>query len=408
MDYQDAEKKKKKTDEPENALRTQDSEESNNTSTDMEEIERIIDEIKRENEEEDQEKSDLTEENISDPAQEIPEETESVSAPEKQTEVRRQYRMDQYEDDDSDVDNDYYKYSVKSDAGDVVFRILAGILIFAICITAVVAVLLATGRLNGLIDTFGGIQAESAEAESLPEATPTVRVTLTPTPTDTPEPEPTQAKKATKAPTTAPDSSKAVGTESTAADAGVMTFNEVNDEVTAKETTNLRNVPSQGEESFIIHILQNGEVVKRTGMSDEGWSRLEYDGQVVYAMSNLLTTDLTKKAATESGAAGTSDSSLPEIQTKFVDVNEQVTPKIEVNLRLLPSVTNPKAKIVATVKNGEVFTRTGSNDELGWSRVEYKGQVLYCISSYVEVVPSAANSQPAAENNPQDAAAPAA
>ena len=408
MDYKDAEKKKKKTDEPENALRTQDSEESNNTSTDMEEIERIIDEIKRENEEEDQEKSDLTEENISDPAQEIPEETESVSAPEKQTEVRRQYRMDQYEDDDSDVDDDYYKYSVKSDAGDVVFRILAGILIFAICITAVVAVLLATGRLNGLIDTFGGIQAESAEAESLPEATPTVRVTLTPTPTDTPEPEPTQAKKATKAPTTAPDSSKAVGTESTAADAGVMTFNEVNDEVTAKETTNLRNVPSQGEESFIIHILQNGEVVKRTGMSDEGWSRLEYDGQVVYAMSNLLTTDLTKKAATESGAAGTSDSSLPEIQTKFVDVNEQVTPKIEVNLRLLPSVTNPKAKIVATVKNGEVFTRTGSNDELGWSRVEYKGQVLYCISSYVEVVPSAANSQPAAENNPQDAAAPAA
>lgn len=408
MDYQDAEKKKKKTDEPENALRTQDSEESNNTSTDMEEIERIIDEIKRENEEEEQGKSDLTEENTKDSNQEILEETESVSEPEKQTEVRRQYRMDEYEDDDSDVDDDYYKYSAKSDAGDVVFRILAGILIFAICITAVVAVLLATGRLNGLIDTFGGIQAENAEAESIPEATPTVRVTLTPTPTETPEPEPTEAKGATKTPTTAPDSTKAAGTESKTAGTDIMTFNEVNDEVTAKETTNLRNVPSQGEESFIIHILQNGEVVKRTGMSDEGWSRLEYEGQVVYAMSNLLTTDLTKKAATESGASDTSDGSLPEIQTKFVDVNEQVTPKIEVNLRLLPSVTNPKAKIVATVKNGEVFTRTGSNDELGWSRVEYKGQVLYCISSYVEVVPSAADAQPAAENNSQDAAAPAA
>ena len=408
MDYQDAEKKKKKTDEPENALRTQDSEESNNTSTDMEEIERIIDEIKRENEEEEQGKSDLTEENTKDSNQEILEETESVSEPEKQTEVRRQYRMDEYEDDDSDVDDDYYKYSAKSDAGDVVFRILAGILIFAICITAVVAVLLATGRLNGLIDTFGGIQAENAEAESIPEATPTVSVTLTPTPTETPEPEPTEAKGATKTPTTAPDSTKAAGTESKTAGTDIMTFNEVNDEVTAQETTNLRNVPSQGEESFIIHILQNGEVVKRTGMSDEGWSRLEYEGQVVYAMSNLLTTDLTKKAATESGASDTSDGSLPEIQTKFVDVNEQVTPKIEVNLRLLPSVTNPKAKIVANVKNGEVFTRTGSNDELGWSRVEYKGQVLYCISSYVEVVSSAADAQPAAENNPQDAAAPAA
>ena len=60
----------------------------------MEEIERIIDEIKRENEEEEQGKSDLTEENTKDSNQEILEETESVSEPEKQTEVRRQYRMD--------------------------------------------------------------------------------------------------------------------------------------------------------------------------------------------------------------------------------------------------------------------------------------------------------------------------
>ena len=408
MDYQDADKKRRISNEPANALSTPDSEESNTTSSDMEEIERIIDEIKRENQEENQEKPDMPGENLPEPETEYTEDAGNSPLPEERSEERSKPRKYKYEDDDPDDDDDYYRYSAKSDAGDVVFRILAGILIFAICITAVVAVLLATGRLNGLIDTFGGIQAENAEDESIPEATPTVRVTLTPTPTETPEPEPTEAKGASKTPTTAPDSSKAAGTESKTAGTDIMTFNEVNDEVTAKETTNLRNVPSQGEESFIIHILQNGEVVKRTGMSDEGWSRLEYDGQVVYAMSNLLTTDLTKKAATESGASDTSDGSLPEIQTKFVDVNEQVTPKIEVNLRLLPSVTNPKAKIVATVKNGEVFTRTGSNDELGWSRVEYKGQVLYCISSYVEVVSSAADAQPAAENNPQDAAAPAA
>lgn len=408
MDYQDADKKRRISDEPVNVLSTPNSEESNTTSSDMEEIERIIDEIKRENQEENQEKPDMPGENLPEPETEYTEEAGDSQLPEERSEERSKPRKYKYEDDDPDDDDDYYRYSAKSDAGDVVFRILAGILIFAICITAVVAVLLATGRLNGLIDTFGGIQAENAEAESIPEATPTVRVTLTPTPTETPEPEPTEAKGASKTPTTAPDSSKAAGTESKTAGTDIMTFNEVNDEVTAKETTNLRNVPSQGEESFIIHILQNGEVVKRTGMSDEGWSRLEYDGQVVYAMSNLLTTDLTKKAATESGASDTSDGSLPEIQTKFVDVNEQVTPKIEVNLRLLPSVTNPKAKIVATVKNGEVFTRTGSNDELGWSRVEYKGQVLYCISSYVEVVSSAADAQPAAENNSQDAAAPAA
>ena len=59
MDYQDADKKRRISDEPVNALSTPDSEESNTTSSDMEEIERIIDEIKRENQEENQEKPDI-------------------------------------------------------------------------------------------------------------------------------------------------------------------------------------------------------------------------------------------------------------------------------------------------------------------------------------------------------------
>ena len=63
-----------------------------------------------------------------------------------------------------------------------------------------------------------------------------------------------------------------------------------------------------------------------------------------------------------------------------------MTPKIEVNLRKLPSVTNPDAVVVATVTAGEVFVRTGINTDYGWSRVEYNGQTLYCVSSYLNVV----------------------
>lgn len=74
------------------------------------------------------------------------------------------------------------------------------------------------------------------------------------------------------------------------------------------------------------------------------------------------------------------------IKTVFTACNEQVTPKIEVNLRALPSVTNPEATVVATIRAGEVVTRTGINTDVGWSRVEYNGQTLYCISSYVCVV----------------------
>ena len=41
--------------------------------------------------------------------------------------------------------------------------------------------------------------------------------------------------------------------------------------------------------------------------------------------------------------------------------------------------------VVATVTAGEVFVRTGINTDYGWSRVEYQGQTLYCISSYLNI-----------------------
>ena len=60
-----------------------------------------------------------------------------------------------------------------------------------------------------------------------------------------------------------------------------------------------------------------------------------------------------------------------------------MTAKDEVNLRSMPSVTDANSQVVATIKNGEVVVRTGINNEQGWSRVEYNGQTLYCVSSYL-------------------------
>lgn len=41
------------------------------------------------------------------------------------------------------------------------------------------------------------------------------------------------------------------------------------------------------------------------------------------------------------------------LKTKFKECNDTVTAKIEVNLRALPSVTNPDATVVATIKMGK-------------------------------------------------------
>lgn len=157
-------------------------------------------------------------------------------------------------------------------------------------------------------------------------------------------------------------------------------FAAVDETVTAKDATNLRDIPAQGEGSTVMLTLQNGQTAQRTGVSDSGWSRVVFNGETYYAVSSLLTTDLTVKAP-EPAQEG--------IKTQFVACDENVSAKIEVNLRNIPSVTNTESVVVATVKYGEIFHRTGINTDYGWSRVEYNGQTLYCVSSYIYVVEEA-------------------
>lgn len=164
-------------------------------------------------------------------------------------------------------------------------------------------------------------------------------------------------------------------------------FAEVNETVTAKEATNLRNIPSQGDDSTVMHTLQNGQVATRTGISTSGWSRVIYDGETYYAVSSLLTTDLTAKPQQTTQTTPPQPSvQEPDdgIKTEFAPCNDNISAKIEVNLRNIPSVTD--GNVVATLKYGEVIKRTGFNEDHGWSRVEYNGQTLYCVSSYIYVV----------------------
>ena len=153
--------------------------------------------------------------------------------------------------------------------------------------------------------------------------------------------------------------------------AALMDFREVSETVTAKEETNLRSIPSQDEDSVILYTLQNGETAQRVGISDSGWSRLVYNGETCFAVSSFLTTDLQPDLNPDDD----------NIKTVFTEVNEQVTAKDRVNLRNIPSTEDENARVVAELENGEVITRTGINTDVGWSRVEYNGMTLYCVSS---------------------------
>ena len=163
----------------------------------------------------------------------------------------------------------------------------------------------------------------------------------------------------------------------------LMKFNPVDESVTAKNSTNLRNKPSQDADSTIMVTLQNGQVAQRTGVSDSGWSRVVFEGNTYYAVSSFLTADLSAPKQESQPAQTVQDTGF---KTKFTDCSEVVTAKEVVNLRSKPSVTDEDSVVVASLNAGDTAIRTGINNEYGWSRVEYNGQTLYCVSSYIRVV----------------------
>ena len=159
---------------------------------------------------------------------------------------------------------------------------------------------------------------------------------------------------------------------------GIQTqFAAVDEQVTAKVEVNLRMLPSvEHEDADVIAKLKNGDTAQRIGISDNGWSKLVYNGTVCYAVSSYLEQVNGAPAPTQTDDDG--------IKTEFESVNEKVTAKDAVNLRTLPSTEHPDVQVVTQLKNGDIAVRTGINRDLGWSRVEYNGQVLYCVSSYLK------------------------
>lgn len=154
-----------------------------------------------------------------------------------------------------------------------------------------------------------------------------------------------------------------------------ITFQEVNETVTAKDKTNMRSVPSSDSPDTVIAQLVNGDTATRTGIGSNGWSRLEYNGQIVYAVSGYLTTNLNYQDSSKPTADN------PDGNAIFTAVNEQVTAKSVTNLRSLPS-TESDDTIVAVIRKGDVVTRIGIGSN-GWSKIMYDNQTLYAVSSYL-------------------------
>ncbi len=67
-----------------------------------------------------------------------------------------------------------------------------------------------------------------------------------------------------------------------------MLFYKTSQQVTPKIEVSLRSAPVGGDKSQVVYSLKNGEYVERTGYSDQGWSRVIWNGQTLYAVTSYL------------------------------------------------------------------------------------------------------------------------
>ena len=178
------------------------------------------------------------------------------------------------------------------------------------------------------------------------------------------------------------DPHKAGSTGDTVTDVPIdSSFSDVDELVTAKDVTNLRTEPSSVAPDTVAAQLSRGQWVRRTGISTKGWSRLEYNGQTLYAVSSLLLTEAEyQKEEQKAQQPETEAPTEPAGTVTYQKVSDRVTAKVETNLRNAPGTEG--TEVVATIRNGEWVERTGVGSN-GWSRLQYQGETVYALTSYL-------------------------
>ena len=143
-------------------------------------------------------------------------------------------------------------------------------------------------------------------------------------------------------------------------------YTKANDNVTAKQEVNLRE--GAGTNFNVVGVLKSGEFLKRTGIGSNGWSRLDFNGKTVYAITSYLSNTVINIPQKDIVAG-----------CEFTSISDSVTAKVVVNLRALPTT---ESEIVGSLKSGVFLERTAVSNK-GWSRLVINGQTVYAITSYL-------------------------
>ena len=140
----------------------------------------------------------------------------------------------------------------------------------------------------------------------------------------------------------------------------------MNETVWATYSVSIRSAASTDADK--LDVLVGSYSIIRTGVGDNGWSKVDYNGQTGYIKSEYLTT--TKPAAASDSTQQTTE--------KKQETKETVYATAGVNIRAKASAD---ADVIGTLIAGYSITRT--SDSNGWSKVDYNGQTGYIKSDYL-------------------------
>lgn len=190
-------------------------------------------------------------------------------------------------------------------------------------------------------------ETESASETETEETTPPKEDTKTPETTKTPEAETSPSETETSA-----------SPEDTAAK--VTAYGETK---TMYALYNVNARMSYTTDSDIMGLVYQGDAVKVTGETDNGWYRVDYRGYTAYIRCDLLTEDAGEAA----------------VEIEAYDKAVTMYASADVNVRESHSTNS---KVFETIKAGTEVTVTGKTSN-GWYRIDYNGGMAYINDEYL-------------------------
>lgn len=116
-------------------------------------------------------------------------------------------------------------------------------------------------------------------------------------------------------------------------------FKDTNEKLYATQNCNLRASWSTSSEK--VGYLTEGQEVTRTGYADNGWSRIDYNGQTVYVASRLLTTESPDEVQNEENNENVVENTN--------QTNEELLANIQAEVGVLPEVGRNISKYIYVI-----------------------------------------------------------